>query len=256
MDIEITSEQVQQLNTPPGERDYDIRADGKIYLKKEYYFKKANEIFGWGGWAVNHDSSSVRYETHLHPKTGEPVGVVCYVQTTVTTRFSLPRTVVGFAAVQFGKASGAIKSDQQIDVYVLALRAAEARGLKDALASFGPAFIVDMKGGKKKAQPAAQAATPAPKPVAVPAAAAAIPERPPVEKENQDWFNEDETRVLTDYAGLYDEASTPSDWKHVNTMVKKLLEEKTVTQHQVDTKIKPAMEKAAKRLNIPLKQAS
>jgi hypothetical protein len=57
--------------------------------------------------------------------------------------------VVGFAGVQFGKNNGAIRDDQQIDVYILALRAAEARGLKDALAYFGTAFQVDLKGGKK-----------------------------------------------------------------------------------------------------------
>jgi hypothetical protein len=252
VDIEITSEQVQKLNTLPSEQDYDIRADGKIYLKKDYYFRRANEIFGWGGWSVTHDSSSVRYETHLHPKTGEPVGVVCYVQTTVTTRFSLPRTVVGFAAVQFGKASGSIKPEQQVDVYVLALRAAEARGLKDALASFGPAFIVDMKGGKKKAQPVVQAA---PKPVPVPAAVAAIPARPAPEKENQDWFD-DGASTATDFASLYDEASSKADWRQVNGVVKKALEEKTITQHQADTVITPAMTRAAERLGIQLKQAS
>ncbi len=163
MEEEFTREQLELLNRPPSSNDYDIRSDGRIYLKKDYYFRKANEIFTVGGWSVHHDSSSVRYETHLHPKTGEPVGVVCYVQTTVTTRFSLPRTVVGFVAVQFGKGTGGIRPEQQIDVYVLALRAAEARGLKDALASFGPAFIVDLEGKKKK--PNQQ--QPKPEPVAV-----------------------------------------------------------------------------------------
>jgi len=145
----LSAQQLEKLSQPPSVTDYSTRSDNKIFLAKDYYFRKANEIFGIGGWAVHHDAASVRYETHIHPKTGEVVGVVCYVQTTVTTRFSLPRTVVGFAGVQFGKNNGEIRHEQQVDVYILALRGAEARGLKDALAYFGPAFIVDMKGGKK-----------------------------------------------------------------------------------------------------------
>jgi hypothetical protein len=145
----LTDEQLKKLDLPPTAADYNLRPDGKIYLKKDYFFRKANEIFGIGGWSAHHDAGSVRYETQLHPKTSEPVGVICYVQTTVSTRFSMPISVVGFAAVQFGKHNGAIRDDQQIDVYILALRAAEARGLKDALAYFGTAFQVDLKGGKK-----------------------------------------------------------------------------------------------------------
>jgi|GEM_PF-1109154 len=145
----LSAQQLEKLSQPPSATDYSTRSDHKIFLAKDYYFRKANEIFGIGGWGIHHEAASVRYETHLHPKTGEAVGVVCYVQTTVTTRFSLPRTVVGFAGVQFGKNNGEIRNEQQVDVYILALRGAEARGLKDALAYFGPAFIVDMKGGKK-----------------------------------------------------------------------------------------------------------
>jgi len=145
----LSAEQLEKFSQPPSATAYSTRSDHKIFLAKDYYFRKANEIFGIGGWGVHHDAASVRYETHLHPKTGEAIGVVCYVQTTVTTRFSMPRTVVGFAGVQFGKNNGEIRNEQQVDVYILALRGAEARGLKDALAYFGPAFIVDMKGGKK-----------------------------------------------------------------------------------------------------------
>ncbi len=145
----LTDEQLKKLDLPPTAADYALRPDGKIYLKKDYFFSKANEIFGIGGWSAHHDAASVRYETQLHPKTGEPVGVICYVQTTVSTRFSMPLSVVGFAAVQFGKNKGEIREEQQIDVYILALRAAEARGLKDALAYFGTAFQVDLKAGKK-----------------------------------------------------------------------------------------------------------
>ncbi len=150
---QLTTDKLRLLEIPPAPTEYATRSDGKIFLAKDYYFRKANEIFGIGNWAVHHDCGSVRYETHLHPKTNLPVGVVCYVQTTLTTQFSMPRTVVGFGAVQFGKNNGVMRDDQNVDVYVLALRSAEARGLKDALSTFGVAFQVDMTGGKKNPRP-------------------------------------------------------------------------------------------------------
>ncbi len=138
------------------------------------------------------------------------------------------------STVQFGKGTGGIRPEQQIDVYVLALRAAEARGLKDALASFGPAFIVDLDGKKKKPnqqqQPkpepvavmakssgAAPVAKPAPVPVASKVSAAApatvagatttLPEKP-----DQNWVYASKTEsLLTDYGALYDEAASASD---------------------------------------------
>ncbi len=85
-------------------------------------------------------------------------------------------------------------------------------------------------------------------PISTATGSSTIPTTTLPEKPDQVWVYPSKVEsLLTDYGALYDEATSASDWRQVNSMVRKLLEE-------VDIYIKPKMEKAASRLKINFKK--
>jgi hypothetical protein len=123
----LSEEQLAGLQTPPPEEAYRRRTDDKLYLPIGYY-----------PWGVACDHSTLRFEVQNHPVTHEPIGALCTISTTLTVRGCLPITVTGHAPVQF---LNNLSAYQNISIYDLAVRAAEARGLKKAFAYYGAAFI-------------------------------------------------------------------------------------------------------------------
>jgi hypothetical protein len=162
------------LKVAPPTRAYLKRPDGEYYLPVAYYRETADRVFGRGGWSVNYDQSSLRFDAQSHPVTGRLIGVICTISTTLLVKDCLPVTVTGHAPVQFNRsldttsAAGfeAIAERQPIAVYELAIRGAEARGLKKALAHYGTAFICNppvQTGRLSASNSSSSAPAPAPK---------------------------------------------------------------------------------------------
>lgn len=181
----FTAEQIEMLRTKPNDNDYEVRPDGQTFLPIQYFRNKANEIFGAGRWSWHSDAASVVWRIHNHPTSGKVIGEMCYIQVTVTVEGCQPISTIGYAPVQFSKdrGSGELAPNQQISQYALAVRSAAARGLKDALACFGEAFVADLRGQKERKTRGNNYQA---RPVSVPQAMPVIAERPKVEVEKRE----------------------------------------------------------------------